>query len=283
MRRRNRSPYRANTSRTRGMSVASNPSPMIAMADPKPNDAFQWTQEPWGRALRCTRLPAPHLFTSRDLVLRDDQAEWDAVSASLGVTRDRLLLVKQVHGIHAVIARKGTTGWAKPQADIIISDDPAVAIGVRTADCAPILVYDQTRNVVGAAHAGWRGAASHVALAAVRAMHNEFGTNAADLIAAIGPCLGQCCGEVGPEVVEAFRAGGADAASIDVWFRPGKGDRSFLDLERANRDQLEDAGMNPDTIFTSGLCTKSNAERLHSYRAAREGAGRLLGAIRCLA
>src|SRR5436190_15775934 len=98
MRRRKRSPYSSNTLRTRGMSVASKPSPMMAMSDPQPTGAFQWVQEPWGRALRCAQLPVRHLFTSRDLVLRDDAGEWAAVAESLDVPVDRLLLIKQVHG-----------------------------------------------------------------------------------------------------------------------------------------------------------------------------------------
>ena len=177
----------------------------------------------------------------------------------MGVAADRLLLVKQVHGIHVAVARRGeSTPWARPQADLIVSDDPGVAIGVRVADCAPVLLYDPVKNAVGAAHAGWRGAASGAAAAAVRAMQSNFGSHPSDLVAAIGPCLGACCGEVGPEVVEAFRAGGANRDALARWFSKGTGDRSFLDLERANRDQLQDAGMHPDAIFASGLCTKTH-------------------------
>jgi YfiH family protein len=251
------------------------------MPDPQPTGPFEWTQEPWGRALRCTRLPARHLFTSRDLMLRGDEREWTAVAGSLGVEASRLLLVKQVHGVHVAIARKGqAAGWHRPEADAIVTDDPGVAVGVRVADCAPVLLYDPVKNVAGAAHAGWRGTAAGVAPETVRALAREFGSNPGDLIAAIGPCLGACCGEVGPEVVEAFRAGGADAASTAAWFTPGSGDRSFLDLERANRDQLASAGVDPARIFASGVCTKTHRDRLHSYRGDRDGAGRLLGAIR---
>jgi YfiH family protein len=249
--------------------------------DPQPNDGFTWTQEPWGRALRCERLGAPHLFTSRDVTLRDNEREWAAVAASLGVPQDRLRMVKQVHGIHTAVARRGgAVAWEKPQADIIVSDDPSVAIAVRVADCAPILLFDSVANVVGAAHAGWRGAAANAATAAVRALQKEFGAHPANMVAAIGPCLRGCCGEVGPEVVEAFRAGGADRASIAAWFSPGTGDRSFLDLERANRSQLERAGLNPDNIHAAGLCTKTHHDRLHSYRADLNAAGRMIGAIR---
>jgi YfiH family protein len=255
---------------------------MMSMTDPKPNDRFEWVQEPWGRALRCTALRAPHLFSSADVVLRDDQREWSAVASSMGVPRERLLLIKQVHGTVVAIARRGAIdGWVRPHADIVISDDPGVAIGVRTADCAAILLFDPVRNVVGAAHAGWRGAAANAAAAAVRAMEREFQTNPADLTAAIGPCLGQCCGEVGPEVVDAFRAGGASQDSIDAWFTPGARDRSFLDLERANREQLQQAGVPASAVFGAGLCTKTHEGRLHSYRVRGKQAGRMVGAIRC--
>jgi YfiH family protein len=263
---------------------------MMLMTDPQPIGAFEWTQEPWGRALRCAALPARHLFTSRDVALRDDPAEWDAVAASLGVTRDRLQLIRQVHGTNVVILGRdsrsevrapksgGAPGW--PEADILISNDPEVAIGVRVADCAPVLLFDRGTGAAGAAHAGWRGAAAQAAGVAVRAMQQAFESDPADIVAAIGPCLGACCGEVGPEVVDAFRAGGANAASIDAWFEPGRGDRWILDLARANRDQLIAAGVPGMAIFDSGLCTKTHHARLHSYRADRERAGRLLAAIR---
>lgn len=222
-------------------------------------------------------------------MLREDPAEWEALARSLGVPADRLRLVKQVHGIEVSVARRPPAGLrtggepvpsTRPQADIIVSDDPGVAIGVRVADCAPILLHDPVNDAVGAAHAGWRGTAAGAAAAAVRAMEQSFGSRPADLVAAIGPCLGACCGEVGPDVVEAFRAGGAGQASLAAWFSPGNGDRSFLDLERANRDQLEAAGLKPGAIFVSGLCTKSHLARLHSHRGDRHAAGRMVGAIR---
>jgi YfiH family protein len=254
---------------------------MMAMSDPQPTDAFEWTQEPWGRALRCTALPARHLFTSRDLMLRDDVDEWHAVAASFGVTRERLLLIRQVHGRTIAVARRGETdAWQRREADAIITDDPSVAIGVRVADCAPVLLFDPVKNVAAAVHAGWRGTAAGVSLFAAHGMAVQFGCRERNIIAAIGPCLGNCCGEVGPEVRDAFRANGTTDEMLEQWFTPGRGDRLFLDLERANRDQLERAGLDPSRIFTAGLCTKTHRDRLHSYRAEGAQAGRLLGAIR---
>lgn len=203
------------------------------------------------------------------------------MAASLGVSIDRLLLIEQVHGVRAAVVRRGwAPPWRRPQADIILTDDVSVAIGVRVADCAPVLLTDARLGVAAAVHAGWRGTAAGASEAAVKALCREFGSRPADLTAAIGPCLGACCGEVGPDVIEAFRAGGAVGAHLEAWFSPTAGNRSFLNLERANRDQLARAGLNPDAIHASGLCTKTHCKRLHSYRASRQAAGRMVAAIR---
>lgn len=214
--------------------------------------------------------------------MRGDAREWAAVEAFLGVAPGCLRLLQQVHGTGVAVARRGDDRpWPVPEADIVVSDDPDVAIGVRVADCAPILMLDRRGGAAGAVHAGWRGAAASVVQRAVHAMRENFGSRPADLVAAIGPCLGPCCGEVGPEVIEAFRAGGADAASIARWFSPGAGDRSHLDLAAANRDQLIASGLGPDAIFVAGLCTKTWSGHLHSYRAAGAAqAGRMVAAVR---
>jgi YfiH family protein len=254
------------------------------MIQPQPNRGFEWTQAPWGPALRCVPLAphAQHLFTTGNLQLRDNAAEWDAVADAMGVSRSHVLLIRQVHGADAAVARRGTAAdWSTPEADIIVSDDPDSAIAVRVADCAPILMADTRTGAVGAAHAGWRGTVQSAAVSAIHAMQREFGTNAAELIAAIGPCLGACCGEVGAEVVEAFRSAGHQASSLERWFSDGPRGRPMLDLWQANVDQLAAAGVPRERIHVAGICTKTHAATMHSYRAAGAAAGRMLGVIRC--
>jgi YfiH family protein len=155
-----------------------------------------------------------------------------------------------------------------------------VAIGVRVADCAPILLADRRTGAVAAIHAGWRGTVERAAIAGVQALSAEFGAEPNDLVAAVGPCLGPCCGEVGPEVVDAFRAAGHDAHQIAAWFSPSPSGRPYLDLWRANRDQLAAAGIAPANIHIAELCTRSHPDVFHSYRAAGQNAGRMLGVIR---
>src|SRR4051794_38353168 len=115
------------------MSVASKPSPRMFMVHPKPSGGFEWAQAPWGPVLRCRPLLeyADHLFTAGDLELVADEREWSMVAGELGVDREHLLLVRQVHGAPVAIPRHGRAGsWVRPEADIIASDDSSAAIGV---------------------------------------------------------------------------------------------------------------------------------------------------------
>ena len=224
---------------------------------------------------------APHLFSIGNLQWRDNASEWDAVAKALDVPLGGLRLIRQVHGTAVAIARRvDESGWSLPVADVIISDDPRAAIAVRVADCAPILLADARRGVVGAAHAGWRGTVHSVASETVRAMQREFASDPHDLVAAIGPCLGACCGEVGHEVVDAFRRAGHSESALAGWFSPGPRGRPHLNLSRANADQLASAGVPRGNIHVAELCTKTHAGLLHSYRASGEAVGRMVGVIK---
>lgn len=256
---------------------------MMFMQLPQPSRAFEWTQAPWGAALECEPLAriAPHLFTIGNLQLRDDQEEWQAVASKVGVERDRLLLINQVHGAEVAVVRRGDSHpWTRPAADAIVTDDSDVAIAVRVADCAPILIADTRRPVVAAVHAGWRGTVAAIVRRAVAVLANEFGSQSADLVAAIGPCLGVCCGEVGDEVLDAFRSAHHAERDVERWFKPGIRERRHIDLWQSNSDQLQAAGLLAENIYVSGLCTRTHADLMHSYRDKGTAAGRMVGVIR---
>jgi len=254
---------------------------------PPTSDAFQWTTESWGAALRCLPLGirARHLFTTRQLELSSPlhvRALAEAVDARA------VAMVNQVHGREVVVVRKGSPiPDRRPEADALISDAPEVAIAVRAADCVPLLMADRVRGVVAAVHAGWRGTAARVSVAAVDALAREFGTRSNDLVVAIGPSIGACCYEVKPDLVDAFAAAGHERYLIDRWFLsppPPRGSMTraplTLDVPRANLDQLILAGVPEDQIYSSGLCTAMHLEVLTSYRKEKEKAGRIAGAIR---
>ena len=265
--------------------MGSPPSYMTLPAVPEP---FHWIDAPWGHALRCRALDgvAPHLFSTRQLEL-SSAAHASALTAAVGA--ERLVQVNQVHGRACVVVRAGEPPAAgeRPDADIIVANAPETAVAVRAADCVPILIADRTTGAVAAVHAGWRGTCAGAAAAAVRTLGAEFGSQPADLVAAIGPSIGVCCYEVGPELVDAFAAAGHARHLIDRWFTstpPARGSRARnplrLDVAGANGDQLVLAGVPEAQVHLSGLCTAMHLDVLTSYRAEREKAGRLVAVIR---
>jgi YfiH family protein len=166
-----------------------------------------------------------------------------------------------------------------------MTDQRGVALVVRVADCVPLLMADPRTGAVAAVHAGWRGTAAGIADAAVRRLHQQYGCKPEDIVAAIGPCIGACCYQVGPEVREAFSSTSSTTATpvdVDAWFTPDphRGDRLRFDGGAANRDQLIAAGLNPANVHLARLCTMTHLSHFYSYRAEGAGTGRLLGVIR---
>jgi YfiH family protein len=256
-------------------------------------DSFRWTDESWGPGLRCVPLDAiaPHVFTTRGLSLAS-QDDWRRVTEAVGA--EQVQTLTQVHGRDvSVIARGRSAAAARPEADVFVSNDPVIAIAVRAADCVPILMGDPQTGTVAAVHAGWRGTAAGAATAAVEALTREFGARPADVVAAIGPSIGPCCYEVGPELVDAFAAAGHARHLVDRWFLAppaargefpamphGSGRKLRLDTWGANRDQLLLAGVLEENIHVAELCTATNLEWLPSFRKEKEQAGRMAGVIR---
>jgi YfiH family protein len=259
-----------------------------SMPLPPVPDSFYWADAPWGAALRCRPLDelAAHLFTTRQLRLADAS---DYAQLAQAVGAERVVTLTQVHGAAAHVIHRGSSPPGEPpEADILVSDVPGVAVAVRAADCVPILMADRATGAVSAVHAGWRGTAARAAVSALNAMAREFGTRPQDVVAAIGPSIGPCCYQVGTDLVDAFAAAGHERYLIDRWFSTpppprGSGERSQLrlDVAGANGDQLILAGVPPGQIYDAGLCTAMHLDILTSYRAEKENAGRIAGVIRC--
>ena len=265
------------------MSVASSPMPRMFMTLPQPNRAFEWTQAPWGPALRCLPLlaAATHFFTGRALTLRDDEREWAMVALEMGVAREDVLLVHQVHEATVAVASiDRPRPWPRPRADAIVSNDPSAAVAVRIADCVPVLLADETGRAVAAIHAGWRGFARRAIIAGVGELQTHYGIRPERLTAAVGPSIGPCCYEVSEDTYRSFRDAGHHASVLDTWFEPRPEGKFHLDLWRASRDQLEGAGVMADNVHVAGLCTKTHADVFHSYRVDGADAGRMIGIIR---
>ena len=153
--------------------------------------------------------------------------------------------LKQIHSDIAWVVREcsGCIG----EGDALITAQPGLLLTIRTADCIPVLIADPVRRVVAAIHAGWRGSAAGIAGKTVKKMVESFSSDPADLIAAIGPGIGLCCFEVGPEVASQFGASGG-----------------HVDLAEANRRDLAAAGVL--RIAVGAPCTHCQPGLFHSYR-----------------
>jgi YfiH family protein len=188
-----------------------------------------------------------------------DHFEW--LTYGFGTRRsappDQVATLHQIHS-DIVLPAAGRVGCLG-EGDALLSDTPDRLVGVKTADCIPILLVDERQRAVAAVHAGWRGTVRQIARRAVEAMTAQFDTQPEDLHAAIGPGIGECCFEVGPEVAAEF----------------GRQGRIHLDLTEANRAQLGDAGILQQRIHVARMCTVCR-EEFWSYRRDKQGAGRML-------
>jgi YfiH family protein len=183
------------------------------------------------------------------------------MAAALGVPSERFLTCYQIHSPDVVIAEEPWAAEARPRADAIVTRRPGLAIGVSTADCGPVLFADPEARVIGAAHAGWRGALTGVTDAAIAAME-RLGATRARIVAAIGPMIRQPNYEVGSDLEARFAA--VDTAN-KRFFTPGERDGHFMfDLSGYVAARLAAAGV--AVVDDLGACTYADAERFYSYR-----------------
>ena len=242
-------------------------------------------------------------------------AEWDKRKCVLenrakfftavGAGKMRVVALRQIHSdiVHRVDAALpgDASSDSAPQGDALFTRERDMLLVVQTADCIPILLADAKHRAVAAIHAGWRGTLCRIAEKTLGRMKMEFGTRPEDVLAALGPGIGQCCYEVGPEVAKEFQAQFPNARD---WFEgpfdslaSGENDPNWLpwltmmppghqpppprvrlDLIAANRAILSGAGIASGNIFSSGLCTACRPDLLFSYRRERN-TGRMMAAI----
>ena len=188
--------------------------------------------------------------------------------AAIGTDRDRCVLSKQVHETTVRLcsgadAGKGLFSPRDYTADALVTNEPDLPLVVFSADCGIILLHDPVNRAVGAVHAGWRGCAGGIVEKTVRTMTEHFGSRPEDIRAAVGPCIGQCCFETDADVPEAMTAAlGADAAP----YLERRGVKWHVDLAGLNRQWLLRAGVTPDHIDVSGMCTGCRADLFWSHR-----------------
>jgi hypothetical protein len=183
------------------------------------------------------------------------------MAAALGVSADRLLTPYQIHSPDVVVADEPWTRENRPRADAVVTRVPHLAIGVSTADCGPLLFADSEAGVIGAAHAGWRGALTGVIEATIDAME-RLGADRSRIAAALGPTIRQPNYEVGPEFVERFLA--ADPANSRYFTQSQRAGHAMFDLTGYIADRVQRAGI--EQFEDLGLCTYAEPDRFFSYR-----------------
>ena len=181
------------------------------------------------------------------------------------------LTLRQVHS--NCVRRADHLDEDRCEGDALVTDCIGRSIGVRTADCVPILLLDTRSRAVAAVHAGWRGTAAEIVRRTLAKLTEDYGTRASDVHAAIGPAIRACCYEVSTDVAERF-----SAWPESVQLSPDAKRR--IDLPKANQLQMAASGIPPEQIFDCELCTACHLDIFFSFRREPANPGRMISAIR---
>jgi len=236
----------------------------------------------------------PHGFSTREggvadadfAVLRDPaplRENQRLLARAVGFDAARLFQTRQVHGVAVELATGDPAAVLEREADALVAEPGSGStVGVRIADCVPVLVADPVSGRVAAVHAGWRGVVGGVVRAAIAQMTAGVGAGEpSSYVAAIGPCIGGCCFEVGSDVASQI----AVATTREVIVREEQGGgKAYVDLRRAVRWQLASLGLDDARIddvpdATRASCTRCDASLYHSYRRDGDASGRLIAVV----
>ncbi|MDQ5984667.1 MAG: Polyphenol oxidase [Syntrophus sp. SKADARSKE-3] len=199
---------------------------------------------------------------------------WRLLSQAFGIAKDHFFLLRQVHGDGILVldrplpmAPAAADLCEPPPYDAVITDQPGLALCIKTADCVPIFLVDPVNRVIANVHAGWKGTALGIARRVVTAMTERFGSKPGLILAAIGPAIGPCCYEVDEPVIRAMGQGMGCRPSLTH-------DRWMLDLPLINRHLLCEAGLAGEHISSVNLCTSCRKDLFFSHRRDRGRTGR---------
>lgn len=203
----------------------------------------------------------------------------EVLASHFGLKTNRIATLRQVHG-ESIWVIDGTRpldpSGSKPEADAVMTDQAGLVMTVRTADCLPILIWDEVKKVVAAVHAGWRGSLREIVSKTVLKMRSTFGTDPGHLWVGVGPAIGPCCYEVDAAVLNPLRDRFAYWREVVREKPNGKG---MLDLAGWNVRQLTASGVLPSGIAVAGTCTFCHPERFYSYRRDGDSSGGMMNGI----
>ena len=207
----------------------------------------------------------------------------------LGISNDHLIVPHQTHDTRTLVIDSDFFTLSPSERaerlesiDAVCTNLPDTCVCVSTADCIPILIYDEAHNAVSAVHAGWRGTVKRIVMKHLAVMHETYGTNPSDCHAIIGPGISLDAFEIGDEVYDAFRNEDFDMNLITKRYPANNnvGTKWHIDLPLCNKLQLLDAGLREANITLSGICTYSNPDDFFSARRLGIKSGRILNGIK---
>jgi len=199
---------------------------------------------------------------------------WDKLASAFEIPMENFLVLNQVHGDNIFVIKPHGDYFSSREVlnyDAIVTNRMNLAICIKTADCVPVFLVDRVKKIIGAVHAGWRGSALRISAKVARLMQTSYGSQPADILAAIGPSIGRCCYEIDAAAADSFR----NQKNAETFLVPAKRkDRWMLDLTEANRRQLLDCGVPAANIETAGVCTVCRQDTFFSHRGSGGVTGR---------
>lgn len=238
-----------------------------------------------GFSTRLGGVSEKHLSSMNLSFTRGDKQEnvienYKRITKALGVEFECLVLTYQTHttNVRVVTSKDRGKGVIKERdytdVDGLISNDPSVTLVTFYADCVPLFFVDPVHDAIGLSHSGWRGTANKMGQKTIEKMHECFGTNPEDVIAAIGPSICMDCYEVSEDVIEEFKKGFDDAVIQNICYKKDN-NKYQLDLWKANKFVLLEAGVKEENLSVSNICTCCNPNLLYSHRASNGLRGNL--------
>lgn len=196
------------------------------------------------------------------------------IASAIGVDENKMVFTSQTHTTNVAVVTEKELGVDLPDTDGMITNVPGLCLVTFYADCVPLYFVDPVKKAVGLSHSGWRGTVNKMANVTVNRMQEVFGTNPADVIAAVGPSICQDCYEVSEDVISQFRENYREEDWESLYYRKENG-KYQLDLWRANEINLLDAGIKREHMAITNVCTCCNPKVLFSHRVTGTDRGNL--------
>jgi len=229
----------------------------------------------------CTRLGgvSKHEYASLNISFKEGDEEsrvlqnWGRLAMAFAIPLDQFITLNQVHGDDIFVIKPFGDYYSSSEAlnyDAIVTSRTNLAICIKTADCVPVFIVDKAKKIIAVVHAGWKSTALEITAKVVRLFHEKYGSSPRELLAAVGPSIGQCCFEVDSPAANSFFEHKNNEAFLFPGARPNKW---MLDLAEANRQQILNCDIPETNIDVSDLCTSCRQNLFFSHR----GSGGITG------